>query len=59
MMGLTYSISALSYLTFGNSTFSEFAEIFVSLQGVWVFALFILKQRVVVLIKKNAKCFVN
>ncbi|XP_055295019.1 G-protein coupled receptor Mth2-like isoform X2 [Sitodiplosis mosellana] len=51
VMGMTYSISGISYLI--NTKFSEWTEIILSLQGVWIFILFILKPRVFGLIKKR------
>lgn len=56
VMGLTYSISALSFLISGSSTFSEWTEIFLSLQGVWIFILFVLKRRVFNLINERCVC---
>lgn len=53
VMGLTYSISGISYLISGSSTFSEWTEIFLSLQGVWIFSLFILKRRIFHLIEQR------
>lgn len=53
VMGVTYSISGLSYLISGSSTLLEFSEIFLSLQGVWIFLLFVLKRRILDLIKKR------
>lgn len=59
VMGLTYSVSGLSYLVSGSSTFSEWTEIFLSLQGVWIFALFILKRRVFRLIEERCVYFMK
>lgn len=56
VMGLTYSISALSYLVFRSSICTEWCEIFLSLQGVWIFLLFVLKRRVFHLIKERCVC---
>lgn len=53
VMGMTYSISGISYLITRNSIFSEWTEIILSLQGVWIFILFILKPRVFVLMRKR------
>lgn len=56
VMGLTYSISGLSFMISGSSTFSEWTEIFLSLQGVWIFVLFVLKRRVFHLINERCVC---
>lgn len=56
VMGLTYSISALSFLISRSSTFTEWTEIFLSLQGVWIFLLFVLKRRILHLIKERCVC---
>lgn len=46
VMGMTYSISAISYLITRHSIVSEWTEIILSLQGVWIFILFVLKPHV-------------
>lgn len=53
MTGMTHSVSELSYLISRDSTFSEVFELLLSLQGVWVFILFVLKRRVFILIKQR------
>ncbi|XP_031623657.1 G-protein coupled receptor Mth2-like [Contarinia nasturtii] len=53
VMGMTYSISGISYLIWRSSIFSEWTEIILSLQGVWIFILFVLKRRVFHLIKQR------
>lgn len=53
MTGMTHSVSELSYLISRDSTFSEIFELLLSLQGVWIFILFVLKRRVFILIKQR------
>lgn len=53
MTGMTHSVSELSYLISRDSTFSEVFELLLSLQGVWIFILFVLKRRVFILIKQR------
>lgn len=53
VMGLTYSIPGLSSFVSDRHGIIEWTEISYSLQGVWVFALFILKSRVFRLIKER------
>lgn len=56
VMGLSHSIAALSFLISSSSTFTEWTEVFLSLQGVWIFLLFVLKRRVFHLIKERCVC---
>lgn len=53
VMGLSYSISALSFLVSRSSTFTEWSEVFVSLQGLFIFLLFVVKRSTFVLIKQR------
>lgn len=54
---MTYSISGISYLITRNSIFSEWTEIVLSLQGVWIFVLFVLKRRVFQLFQQKFVVF--
>lgn len=59
VMGLSYSMAAISFLISSSSTFTEFTEVFLALQGVWIFLLFVLKRRVFHLIKERCVCAIK